>query len=241
MFCGKCGTKIKEGDSFCTNCGAKISLETPKKMTGVNNGKIEIQSITSRFIKYWEDKYPGKSFDSSYEEFKEYAKDGYKKEIEKVLNSTLDNDSKIEKINSIYYMIDTDIATGEDLQRRQEQSNDNNSKEFFIPEDLGWIYDDASEQIEGALHTIYEEYYKNNKEVCDKLITEIDLAVRKYENEDTDWMEENIPNYKGVEFDFVRLAQNMLSEKKYTQTQILSSFYKRGNEISVSQFRKGLR
>lgn len=28
--------------------------------------------------------------------------------------------------------------------------------------------------------------------------------------------------------DFVRLAQNMLSEKKYTQTQILSSFIKEG-------------
>ena len=25
MFCGKCGTKIIDGDSFCTNCGAPIS------------------------------------------------------------------------------------------------------------------------------------------------------------------------------------------------------------------------
>lgn len=24
MFCGKCGTKIIEGDNFCTNCGAKV-------------------------------------------------------------------------------------------------------------------------------------------------------------------------------------------------------------------------
>ena len=24
MFCGKCGTKINDGDSFCTNCGAKV-------------------------------------------------------------------------------------------------------------------------------------------------------------------------------------------------------------------------
>lgn len=24
MFCGKCGTKIIEGDSFCTNCGARV-------------------------------------------------------------------------------------------------------------------------------------------------------------------------------------------------------------------------
>ena len=26
MFCGKCGTKINEGDSFCTNCGANIEI-----------------------------------------------------------------------------------------------------------------------------------------------------------------------------------------------------------------------
>ena len=55
MFCGKCGNKIKEGDSFCTNCGAKINLETSKKMTEVNNEKIEIecvedQSIVSGFV-----------------------------------------------------------------------------------------------------------------------------------------------------------------------------------------------
>lgn len=24
MFCGKCGTKINDGDSFCTNCGAEV-------------------------------------------------------------------------------------------------------------------------------------------------------------------------------------------------------------------------
>lgn len=28
MFCGKCGTKINEGDSFCTNCGAKVQINT---------------------------------------------------------------------------------------------------------------------------------------------------------------------------------------------------------------------
>lgn len=26
MFCGKCGTKINDGDSFCTNCGANIEI-----------------------------------------------------------------------------------------------------------------------------------------------------------------------------------------------------------------------
>lgn len=27
MFCGKCGTKIIDGDSYCTNCGAKVVRE----------------------------------------------------------------------------------------------------------------------------------------------------------------------------------------------------------------------
>ena len=30
MFCGKCGTKINDGDSFCTNCGAIVNLEDIK-------------------------------------------------------------------------------------------------------------------------------------------------------------------------------------------------------------------
>lgn len=33
MFCGKCGTKINDGDSFCTNCGAKIDV----KNEGIND------------------------------------------------------------------------------------------------------------------------------------------------------------------------------------------------------------
>ena len=29
MFCNQCGTKIEEGMSFCTNCGAKVVVEQP--------------------------------------------------------------------------------------------------------------------------------------------------------------------------------------------------------------------
>lgn len=28
MFCGKCGSKIADGNVFCTNCGAPVSLST---------------------------------------------------------------------------------------------------------------------------------------------------------------------------------------------------------------------
>ena len=239
MFCGKCGTKIKEGDSFCTNCGAKINLETPKKMTEVNNEKIEIQSITSRFIKYWEDKYPGRNFDSSYDEFSEFAKEGYKKEIEKVINSPLDDDTKIKKVYSIFNMVELDESNGLELQeKKRAKEKDTNTNEIFIPEYLGWIYDDASIQIEDALHKIYEDYYKNNKIVCDKIINEIKVEKEKYENGDTDWQEENILNYKRAEFDFVRLALNYLKNKDYPLVQVLSSFYKSGNNIDYKVLKK---
>lgn len=38
MFCGKCGTKIKDGDSFCTNCGAPVDDVNTKN----NNNEFDI-------------------------------------------------------------------------------------------------------------------------------------------------------------------------------------------------------
>ena len=39
MFCGKCGTKINDGDSFCTNCGAKVQTEIDD--FDIDNGDFE--------------------------------------------------------------------------------------------------------------------------------------------------------------------------------------------------------
>ena len=36
MFCQKCGAKINEGDSFCTQCGTPVEIETPKDNTVTN-------------------------------------------------------------------------------------------------------------------------------------------------------------------------------------------------------------
>lgn len=38
MFCEKCGNKIKEGNTFCTNCGTRVS----------DNKETEFQTNTKK-------------------------------------------------------------------------------------------------------------------------------------------------------------------------------------------------
>lgn len=57
MFCGKCGTKIKEGDSFCTNCGAKVDTENSKisdtaKIVEENQTLVDFREIVNKALKY---------------------------------------------------------------------------------------------------------------------------------------------------------------------------------------------
>ena len=37
MYCGKCGNKIIDGDSFCRNCGAKVDSNTDVKIQDEND------------------------------------------------------------------------------------------------------------------------------------------------------------------------------------------------------------
>lgn len=41
MFCNQCGTKIEEGMSFCTNCGAKAVTEQPRQEVYVAQGTMQ--------------------------------------------------------------------------------------------------------------------------------------------------------------------------------------------------------
>ena len=41
MFCGKCGTKINDGDSYCTNCGAKAVKQSKRRKAELNNENEE--------------------------------------------------------------------------------------------------------------------------------------------------------------------------------------------------------
>lgn len=50
MFCIKCGTKINDGDIFCTNCGAKIVIENKNKQLSFADqikGTIPLSSLPS--------------------------------------------------------------------------------------------------------------------------------------------------------------------------------------------------
>lgn len=43
-FCGKCGSKISESNSYCTNCGAKFDEESDIRK---NNSYVEEPQITN--------------------------------------------------------------------------------------------------------------------------------------------------------------------------------------------------
>ncbi len=40
-YCAKCGTRLKEGDAFCTNCGAKVSKITREEYTVSSDNLID--------------------------------------------------------------------------------------------------------------------------------------------------------------------------------------------------------
>ena len=37
MFCKQCGNEIKEGAVFCTNCGAKQTVDAPAQNAGADS------------------------------------------------------------------------------------------------------------------------------------------------------------------------------------------------------------
>lgn len=45
MFCGECGTKNNKGDLFCSNCGAKLEVEKPKKVLNKKNKLLIIIAV----------------------------------------------------------------------------------------------------------------------------------------------------------------------------------------------------
>lgn len=48
MYCGKCGNKIIDGDSFCRNCGAKVDNKSDSSniSNGTNNTVIDEENYT---------------------------------------------------------------------------------------------------------------------------------------------------------------------------------------------------
>lgn len=43
MFCEKCGTKLSDGASFCTNCGAEVSGKVKKSEEKVADKEVQLQ------------------------------------------------------------------------------------------------------------------------------------------------------------------------------------------------------
>ena len=48
MFCGKCGTKINDGDVFCTNCGARVVVNNVAGNNNSSNEKSDSSALVTK-------------------------------------------------------------------------------------------------------------------------------------------------------------------------------------------------
>ena len=80
MFCGKCGTEIKENDSYCVKCGNRAAKKKEQTEQSVNNWTDLYQSAKKSSKKKPQKKVVAKN--EKEEKLSEYEKD-YLKRLKK--------------------------------------------------------------------------------------------------------------------------------------------------------------
>ena len=89
--------------------------------------------------------------------------------------------------------------------------------------------------LKTALISIYNKEYEQEKEKCEKVISEIKARINDLENKNTDWQEENIIGYERATFDYIKTAQEMIKSNKFSLLQILTGIYKTGQYLNLME------
>ena len=164
-----------------------------------------------------------------YKEFESLvAKNNYKNVIDNIINSSIDLNNKLKELISLCAIVKSDEKFDEEL--FSKCYNGMGDSEFYDN-----VIIEFEDYLKTALISIYNKEYEQEKEKCEKVISEIKARINDLENKNTDWQEENIIGYERATFDYIKTAQEMIKSNKFSLLQILTGIYKTGQYLNLME------